>query len=79
MVVRTGEVSAGQKVVYFEIDSLLPGDAKWLPEAVKTRVAAQADKTHFRVKTVKLRNEISQGLLIAIPNDSIGNFTVDLR
>lgn len=63
---KLGTVKKGDMVVYFEIDSMLPGNAKWLPEAVKKRIEKQADKSWYRIKTVKLRKEISQGLIIPL-------------
>jgi RNA ligase (TIGR02306 family) len=69
VVTRPGEAKVGDKVVYCEIDCLLPGSAKWLPEAVKGRVADQSDKTVYRVKTIKLRKEISQGLIVPFCED----------
>jgi RNA ligase (TIGR02306 family) len=66
IVVRKDVVKVGDVVVYCEIDSLLPGDAVWLPEAIKDRIKLQSNKSYFRVKTIKLRNEISQGLIIPI-------------
>ena len=47
----------GDKVIYFEIDSLLPSDKIWS--------AFMKDKK-FRIKTVKLRGELSQGLLMPL-------------
>jgi len=68
IVTRIGEVKSGDIVIYCEIDSLLPGDADWLPEAIKQRVESQTNKEWFRVKTVKLRKELSQGLIIPLSN-----------
>lgn len=66
VVVKIGEVQLKQLVVYCEVDSLLPASADWLPSAVKARVEAQSkDLEFFRVKTVKLRGELSQGLIVA--------------
>lgn len=47
----------GDKVVYFEIDSILPNIPEF--EFLKKR-------TNLRVKTIKLRGVISQGLVISI-------------
>lgn len=65
-VVKKGEFSPGDRCVYFEIDSVLPirpcyeflrkscyRKAEWLPSG-----------EGFRIKTVKLRGQISQGLAI---------------
>jgi RNA ligase (TIGR02306 family) len=56
VVIKKGEFKEGQKVIYFEIDSLLP-DKEW-SEFLKDK--------HFRIKTIKLRGEISQGLLMPL-------------
>ena len=62
------QIKKGDTIIYFEIDSLLPGGCDWLPEAVKGRVESQTTKTWFRVKTVKLRKELSQGLIVPLNN-----------
>jgi tRNA-binding EMAP/Myf-like protein len=57
-------VSPGEKVVYCEIDSILPL-ADWLPEAVRTKIESQPKKEkQIRLKTLRLRGEYSQGLII---------------
>lgn len=61
---KLGALKEGDLVVYLEIDSVIPADACFLPEAVKERISKQSDKTSYRVKTVKLRKEISQGLIL---------------
>lgn len=66
VVTRIGEVTPGTKVIYCEIDSMLPVNAPWLPPAVKDRIKRDDIKDHFRVKTIKLRGELSQGLIIPI-------------
>ena len=53
VVVGKGEFKVGKKVVYLEIDSLCPSDEPW---------AAMLAQYNYRVKTVKLRGELSQGL-----------------
>ena len=68
VVIAKGETETGQKVVYCEIDSLLPWDAEWLPPAVKNRVE---EGKPFRIKTIKLRGEISQGLIIPLKGTSL--------
>jgi len=50
VVIKKDEVKKGQKVVYFEIDSILP-DKPW-SQFMRER--------KFRIKTIKLRGEISQ-------------------
>ena len=69
VVVNVNEnIKKKDKVVYCEIDCLLPGSANYLPEAIKQLVEKQANKDWFRVKTIKLRSEISQGLIIPLSN-----------
>lgn len=66
IITRIGETTVGTKVIYCEIDSLLPIEAPWLPPAVKDRIVKEKTKDFFRVKTIKLRGELSQGLIIPI-------------
>ena len=56
-VVKKNEFKIGDKCVYFEIDSLLPSDKPQF-EFMRER--------KFRVRTIKLRGEISQGLVLKI-------------
>lgn len=62
VVVRKGEFKVDDLCVYFEIDSILP-DEPWA-EFMRSR--------KFRVKTIKLRGQISQGLALPLPNDGRG-------
>jgi hypothetical protein len=64
-VVKRGEFKVGDLCVYFEVDSLLP---------VKPEFAFMADRK-YRVRTIKLRGQVSQGL--AFPLDGISY--ADLR
>lgn len=68
VVVKKGEFSEGDLAVYFEIDSFLPcrpefeflrkGCYKQLPDGTEG----------FRLRTVRLRGKLSQGLLIPLSN-----------
>jgi len=58
-VIKKGELKAGDLCVYFEIDSLLPQREEF--EFLKSK--------HYRIKTIKLKGQVSQGL--AIPLDQI--------
>lgn len=69
IVIRENEVCPGDKVVYCEIDSLLPVTASWLPPAIQARIEQNKITDYFRVKTIKLRGEISQGLIIPLMGD----------
>jgi len=66
VIAKSEEVSKGQKVVYCEIDSKLPGAAAWLPAAVQRRVANQKKVDWFRVKTACIRGQLSQGLIVVM-------------
>ena len=60
-VVGKGDMKVGDLVVYFPIDSLIPDKVlEFLPTPIKIKLT---DKVP-RIKTVKLRGEISQGLAI---------------
>jgi len=52
VVVRKGEFTIGDMCVYFEIDSILPERPEF--EFMRDR--------HFRVRTIKLKKQISQGI-----------------
>lgn len=67
VVVKKGEFQIGQRVVYFEIDSCLPVG---VPEYEFLRSSSYKNSPIlgevFRLKTVKLRGQISQGLILPI-------------
>jgi RNA ligase (TIGR02306 family) len=56
-VAKRGEFAPGDRCVYFEIDSLLPQDVP---------AFAFMAKLGYRVRTIKLRGQISQGLALPI-------------
>lgn len=62
VVVKKGELDAGGPCVFFEIDSVLPDGAPWA-EFMRPR--------GFRLKTVRLRGVLSQGL--ALPVSILGS------
>lgn len=72
LVVKKDEFVVGDPCVFFEIDSVLPDGPEW-SEFLRAR--------HFRVRTVKLRGVLSQGL--ALPLSILGGGDaprdVDLR
>lgn len=65
VVVKKGEFVVGDLCVYFEIDSFLPirEEFEFLRKSSFKRMGEQEG---FRLKTVKLRGQVSQGLLIPI-------------
>ena len=55
-IVKKGEFSVGQSVIYIEIDSIVPEQEKF--EFLRKR--------NFRIRTIKLRGQISQGLALPL-------------
>lgn len=58
-VVKKGEFKVGQKIVYVEVDSIMPEKPEY--EFLRDR--------KFRIKTIKLKGQISQGLVIPLPKE----------
>lgn len=68
VVVRKGEFQPGDKVIYLEIDSWVPTEiAPFLSKGQEPRVYEGVKGE--RLRTVKLRGELSQGLILAIPRE----------
>ena len=65
VITSLNEVKEGDKIVYCEIDSLLPVDKEWLPISIKNEIQKKNPKK-FRIKTKKIRGKFSQGLIIPI-------------
>ena len=59
VVVRNDYVEVGDKVIYMEIDSVLP-----LREWTPPELIPKFKDNQFRIKTIKLRGQLSQGLYI---------------
>lgn len=53
-VVKKGEFKVGEKVIYIEVDSVMPDKPEF--EFLRER--------NFRIKTIKLKGQISQGLVL---------------
>lgn len=77
-VVKKGEFKPGDRALYIEIDSLLPVSQ---PEFAFLAERSEGLKTidevvYSRIRTIKLRGELSQGLLLPLPGrfraESIG-------
>jgi RNA ligase (TIGR02306 family) len=67
VVVRKGEFNVGDPIVYFEIDSLLPSSNPYF-DFLASRGTKKVDvggKIHegYRLRTIRLRGQISQGLV----------------
>jgi RNA ligase (TIGR02306 family) len=78
LVVAKGEVEVGQVIIYCEIDSRLPANAVWLPPAVRKRVETQPEhkRDWFRVKSIRLRGQLSQGLIVPSIPVGVGDVSV---
>ena len=65
VVVKKNELNAGDLAVYFEIDSFLPirDEFEFLRKSSYRKLP---DSEGFRLKTIKLRGQVSQGLLLPI-------------
>lgn len=79
VVAKKGDFSPGDLCVYFEVDSVLPikPEYEFLRKGCyvkKDWIAKQYPATHptgegFRLKTIKLRGQISQGLVTKLPHE----------
>ena len=65
VVVKKGEFQVGDLAVYFEIDSFLPRREEW-KFLEKSSLRKMGEKEGLRLKTIKLRGQISQGLLLPV-------------
>ena len=65
VVVKKGEYRVGDLAVYLEIDSVPPDEEQY---RFLWRFAEQRPN-NFRIKTIKLRGQISQGILFPIPQE----------
>ena len=68
-VAKKGEFQPGDKCVYFEIDSLLPPVEPFLfleKGGRKKMLVEGREREGYRLKTVKLRGQISQGLALPL-------------
>lgn len=68
-VAQKGVHTAGDKVIYFPIDSVLPNDVE---ETIFTP-GSKVKLNKGRVKTIKLRGAISQGLVVGADLFNLGN------
>jgi RNA ligase (TIGR02306 family) len=70
-VVKKGEFNPGDYAVYFEIDSHIPRHKDGIVDERFSFLAGRCDRTFngiegYRLRTVKLRGQISQGLVLPI-------------
>lgn len=64
-VTKRGTFSVGDSCVYFEIDSLIPNEQSWSNFLKTTHTNSRGLNCH-RLRTIKLRGQISQGLVIPL-------------
>jgi RNA ligase (TIGR02306 family) len=81
-VAKKGEFKSGDMCVYFEIDSLLPNISQFsfLSKGSTLKTSITEDGTQvegFRLKTVRLRGQISQGL--ALPLSMFPGISIELE
>lgn len=67
-VVRRGEFQPGQHIVYIEVDSIVPERPEF--EFLRDR--------KFRVRTIKLRGQVSQGLVLPLSILPVGNYAMGM-
>lgn len=73
VVVRKGEFTVGDRVLYFEIDSLLPLDDPWFAFLAPRGEKVVDGLCYHRLKTARLRGCYSQGLVLpAAEFDQLG-------
>lgn len=68
-VVRKGEFKESQKVIYCEIDSFLPIKPEYEFLRKSCYKKFQNGEEGFRIKTIRLRGQVSQGLVLPITED----------
>ena len=71
VVVVKSEFKAGQPVIYCEIDSILPVRDEFEFLRKSSHIVLPDGTEGFRLRTIKLRGQLSQGLLL--PLDTLGN------
>lgn len=69
-VVKNGEFIPGDRVVYCEIDSFLPirPEYEFLRKSCYRKLADESEG--FRIRTIKLRGQLSQGLVLPLADSS---------
>jgi hypothetical protein len=78
VIVKKGEFTQGQKVIYCEIDAMLPityPDFKFLGDR-RDNLRDVDGVLYARLKTMRMRGELSQGLIVPLP-ENIAEIEVD--
>jgi len=75
--VKKGEFKKGDLAIYCEIDSMLPIENPLFAflEERKDSLRLVGEKAYSRIKTIRLRKELSQGLIIPVPKTLIDDVT----
>ncbi|ALT58369.1 RNA ligase [Pseudomonas phage PaoP5] len=72
-VIKRGEYQAGDLAIYIEVDSMVPMDNP-IFEFLRGRNMVERDgKEYSRIKTMKLRKELSQGLIVPVDASGLPN------
>lgn len=69
---KSNNFQIGDLVIYFEIDSFLPVTEKF-EFLRKSSYRKMGDEEGFRIKTIKLRGQVSQGLILPLTEFDITN------
>ena len=72
VVTQKGQYQPGDLCIYCEIDSFLPDTNPDFEFLKKTSHRKMGDRTGYRLKTIKLRGQVSQGLLLPFGNLETG-------
>src|SRR3990167_2933902 len=74
-VVNPKGMKVGDKILYFEIDSFLPLKPEYefllRGSSPKKMIVDGTERQGIKLKTIKLKGQLSQGLVMPIPNDLI--------
>ena len=65
VVVKKGELAAAEACVFFEIDAILPNGPSW-SAFLGRHATARREERGFRLKTMRLRGVLSQGLALPV-------------
>jgi RNA ligase (TIGR02306 family) len=77
VVVKKNEFNVGDLCVYFEIDSFLPdGNPAWQHLVEKSSRMFEGNRGH-RLRTIRLRGQLSQGFVIPVPESMTKLFEGD--
>lgn len=70
--------SIGEEVIFFEIDALIPINSEWISDDLRRKLQNNKRDDYYQLKTLKIRNIISQGLIVNIRNIPNLNLSTDI-